>query len=520
MQRFLLTKMVAANVTRLAVECGSDGSPMLTMGLQIPLSLLIPAVAEFQRSLGLPVAPFGGSDGEMNAGLYSKDAALNVTIGGVPGSVRGAPGLTSHRGGVLGAVVGAAGEHRSKTKSSKPKPRAHELASAGQAEELKEELQKVPEMLNMAVGDNGVTPLLLAALKGRTEAVRTLIEARADVNKAGLDKHPGDGASPAFWCAHKGHTESLALLIQAKADIMKPNGHGATPVFAAAQKGCTNAARLLLEAGADVDKARDDGVTPALIAASEDHVDLLNLLVAHRADLNQCSYDGVTPVCIATQKNFINSVQALLDSGADVNKATIHGATPAYIAAWMGHTDILQALIAAGANFDRARSDDGTSPIFIAILEGHAEAVYVLATAKADLFSTSRGRTTLQEAIKRGRGNVAAVLSCAMGLHGLSLPAGEDPKTAVAKAVRAYRAQTPPDEWPPNMQFTEITGAQVGQVGQAGAQVGAQVGVQGVAPVGVNAPPGFPRATGFPSSSQAHAPQDGSTAGMNPRYQL
>lgn len=447
--------MVAATVTRLCVECSRDGTPMLSVGLQIPLSILIPAVAEFQRSLSLPVAPFGGSDCEVNAGdSLAKDAALNITFGGVIGG----GGLTAAAATSSRAPAGLAGpeirapafsEHKSKSsKPSKPKPRVHELASAGKAEELQEALGQSPEMLNLAVGDNGVTPLLLAALKGRTDAVKVLLDARADVDKAGLDKTPGDGASAAFWCAHKGHTDTLARLIEARADISKTNGHGATPVFAAAQKGCTAALKLLLEARADADTAREDGATPALIAASEGHAELLHLLIQHRADLNQCSYDGVTPLCIATQKNYLNSAKALLDASADINKATIHGATPVYIAAWMGHTEILQELIRAGANFDKARSDDGTSPIFIAILEGHAEAVYVLATARADLHSTPKGRTPLQEAIKRGRENVAAVLSCAMGLQGLSLPAGEDPQTAVATAIRMYRSRTSGEEWP------------------------------------------------------------------------
>lgn len=461
----------AASITRLEVECARDGSPMLAVGFHIPLSLLIPAVMEFQKTLAM--LEVSGQDNEMNSmrwDMTTQAAAeeaqlleeckgsemnammpfvistegLNVGTGESwldrhPSTQRSPPGLTIPISNTDMMLIGeATGEQKSKSKSSKPKPRIHELAAAGKVEELKEALIEEPEMLDFAWGESSVTPLILAAVKGRSEVARTLLAARADVNKAGLDKTSRDRATPAFWSAHKGHIESLQVLIEAKANLSLRSGNGATPVFAAAQKGCVGALRLLLEARADADQARDDKVTPALIAASEDHADILDVLIEHNADIDKRSCDGVSPACIAAQKNHGHSLQVLLAARAEVNKGTVHGATPAYIAAWMGHASILQALIASAADVNAARTDDGTSPIFVSALEGHAECVYVLARARANISHTCRGRSPLQEAVKRERLAATAVMSCALGYAGLALPDEEDPATAVALAVRAY----------------------------------------------------------------------------------
>ena len=56
-------------------------------------------------------------------------------------------------------------------------------------------------------------------------------------------------------------------------------------------------------------------------------------------------------------------VQLLLGGGADVDKArTDDGSTPLYKAAGKGHTEIVQLLLGCGADVDKARTDLGRHP--------------------------------------------------------------------------------------------------------------------------------------------------------------
>ena len=71
----------------------------------------------------------------------------------------------------------------------------------------------------------------------------------------------------------------------------------------------------------------------------------------------------------------------LLDGGADSNKAkTDDGRTPLYVAAEKGHVGVVCALLESGAavNVNAARSDGGGSPLSVACQRGHCKVVSLL----------------------------------------------------------------------------------------------------------------------------------------------
>ena len=50
--------------------------------------------------------------------------------------------------------------------------------------------------------------------------------------------------------------------------------------------------------------------------------------------------------------------------GADVNKArTDNGETPLYAASWIGHDEVVKMLLDAGADANKARTDNGATPL-------------------------------------------------------------------------------------------------------------------------------------------------------------
>ena len=66
-----------------------------------------------------------------------------------------------------------------------------------------------------------------ATKRGDEVVVRALIEAGADVNKAG-----GDGATMLFFASHVGHEAVVRALIEVGADVNKANDIGGSPLSA------------------------------------------------------------------------------------------------------------------------------------------------------------------------------------------------------------------------------------------------------------------------------------------------
>jgi len=90
------------------------------------------------------------------------------------------------------------------------------------------------------------SPLMLAAIKGHTEAVKALIARDADVNKPGWTPlhYAASGTTPE-------HAAIMALLLEHHAYIDAASPNGSTPLMMAAQYGTRQALQLLLDEGAD-----------------------------------------------------------------------------------------------------------------------------------------------------------------------------------------------------------------------------------------------------------------------------
>jgi len=92
----------------------------------------------------------------------------------------------------------------------------------------------------------GETPLMIAAIKGRLDLARSLIERGAEVNKPGWTPlhyaatFPGPAA-----------IDLTRLMLEHHAYIDAESPNGSTPLMMAAQYGNTTVVKLLLEEGAD-----------------------------------------------------------------------------------------------------------------------------------------------------------------------------------------------------------------------------------------------------------------------------
>lgn len=119
--------------------------------------------------------------------------------------------------------------------------------------------------LNARDGNN-LTPLHLAAVKGRVEACRILLDAGTDVNVTGFTSRDGSAEStPLHLAAESGAREVVELLISRGANVNAVNNFQRTPLFWARKAGKTDVAELLAAHGA----VEDPSEIPTSAAASE-----------------------------------------------------------------------------------------------------------------------------------------------------------------------------------------------------------------------------------------------------------
>jgi ankyrin repeat protein len=284
--------------------------------------------------------------------------------------------------------------------------------------------------LLIVVGLNAANDALVAdaASKGDREAVRALLKKGLDVNAA-----QGDGTTALHWAAIKGDAELAQMLIYAGANVRATTRLGAyTPLYLAAKGGHSAVVAALLAAGADAKATTSNGTTPLMIAAAAGDTKSITSLIENGAEINaKDTAKGETPLMFAAGFNRTDAVKLLLARGADHKVTTtvvdlfaltapeeeavargtggnsvaprpqgnraadIAGATRAFrynelistqggltallFAARQGYTDTAKALIEGGAGINQPNAGDKTSPLLMAIINGHYDlAMYML----------------------------------------------------------------------------------------------------------------------------------------------
>jgi ankyrin repeat protein len=247
------------------------------------------------------------------------------------------------------------------------------------------------------------TPLHVAARGGHHLVVRTLVDAKADVNALTTT-----GAAPLHFAAASGSSETVKILLDSAADVnAREPQWGQTPLMFAAASGRTEAVKVLLARGADVRATakivdisarnrRDSAESRernARVAAIQKQLAAAKALATPSTATGSAplsrgargrsgdadsggepeplgyadlvgAQGGLTALLLASREGLEETASALLDGGADINQVSGSDHTsPLLMATINGQFDLAMRLLARGADV-RMASDAGATPLY------------------------------------------------------------------------------------------------------------------------------------------------------------
>jgi len=223
----------------------------------------------------------------------------------------------------------------------------------------------------------GMTPLMTAAIYGKTDTVKALLSHGAN---PGLRN--ASGRTALQLAGKRGAEDTVAVL----KDVTPVN------IEEAAQFGKTDRLKALLDQGGNVNERDPMGQTPLLAAVKTDHVEATKLLVRRGGDVKALDPSGCTPLHLAARFGQVKQIEALLDAGADIDAfADRPGPAPAAVFMKSPGLAPVPIPIKEGAK---------TTPLIEAAVQARPEVVALLLRRGVNLARHDQGAVALQRAIR------------------------------------------------------------------------------------------------------------------------
>jgi len=247
----------------------------------------------------------------------------------------------------------------------------------------------------------GRTLLMHAAKTGDIPRVEQLLELGAKIH---INAQDSNGCTALMHAAQDGHTDMIDLLCNAGATLDTQDSNGCTALMHAAQGSHIHVIRYLCEKGAALDLQNKHGQTALCIAVYSTRLDIIHFLCEQGAnvDLNK-------PILTAAQfgvalQDYFKIVICLAKHGAYLDLVSDYQfESPLIMATMAGHFDAVCALVKCGADLNLHTKDSGTA-LCIAIAYGHTALAHYLIEQGADIdvYIGRACETPLSLAIDRG----------------------------------------------------------------------------------------------------------------------
>ena len=234
--------------------------------------------------------------------------------------------------------------------------------------------------------DPGKDAFFLAALNGRLDVLKLLLEHNCDVSKRSLKGHTAlhlISFDPEI--KPKPVIESLVvLLLDHGVPLEARNSSGSTALSASAYNGKISIAECLLEHGANIYSTDKNRATALHRAAEKGHHKVVALLISKGANIHTADKNRATALHWAAEKGHHKVVALLISKGANIHTADKNRATALHRAVEKGHQEVVAFLISKGANINSA-DKEGCTALHHAVLQGHHNVVALLISEGAPL---------------------------------------------------------------------------------------------------------------------------------------
>ncbi|CAE8590291.1 unnamed protein product [Polarella glacialis] len=326
-----------------------------------------PAAEELR---GFGVLGFASGEMQETADVESRmplDSAGPPRRGAVPGGI----GRSSGGGGYEEKPAGKA---RSGEYLLRPDLAAGKLASDVQA-------PLGPNALDAeikAVAAANTESLLAASASGEAVDVKLLLaRAGASVDSIGPPSSKFEGLSPLMAAGQKGRTEVVSLLLERRASTEVRDPSGWTALMHAVHSQRPDVAKLLLDAKADAQAvAEGEGTTALILAAGGARSELCQLLCA-AGGKERADSEGCRALHHAARKGRGGAIVALLEAKAKIDATDKQGHTPFLAAVAAGRAECVRLLLSQGADA-KAVDLEGRSAQKLATAYDHDRVLQVL----------------------------------------------------------------------------------------------------------------------------------------------
>ncbi|XP_071102782.1 uncharacterized protein [Haliotis cracherodii] len=313
-------------------------------------------------------------------------------------------------------------------------------------------------------GENGWTPVMVAAVIGHPSVFDLLVSNQADLTLVDTDGksllhlacHGGNTAivqhvlspsninsrgiqryTPVMVAAVSGHQSVFDLLVSNQADLTLVDVDGDSLLHLACHGGNTAIVQHVLSPS-NINSRGIHGYTPVMVAAVHGHESVFDLLVSNQADLTLVDTDGDSLLHHACRGGNTAIVQHVL-SPSNINSRGSHGYTPVMVAAIGGHQSVFDLLVSNKADLTlvdvdgdsllhlachggntaivqhvlfpsniNSRGINGCTPVMVAAVHGHQSVFDLIVSNQADLTLVSTSGDSLLHHACRG-GNTAIV---------------------------------------------------------------------------------------------------------------
>ncbi|KAJ3097279.1 phosphate system positive regulatory protein pho81 [Phlyctochytrium bullatum] len=175
---------------------------------------------------------------------------------------------------------------------------------------------------------NGCSAVHLAVKLGDIEALKLLLEFGADVE----DCSNADLMTPLALAVMEEKSECIRVLLDAGANVDTLNDHEDSALLWACKKGCLDTARILIDRGANVNPRTRHCCSPLHEAADRENFNLMKMLLDAGADVDWVDKNGETALHYSVKFQRAVTATLLLDAGANPNiKCNHRGCTPMHM---------------------------------------------------------------------------------------------------------------------------------------------------------------------------------------------